>query len=195
MALGVMAYSIWKDGYLDEAIKLYQKATGIDPLTTFWRVGLADLLIRAGRLDEAEQATLKAFELSPESEYAGSNMILISFFRGQYNKALDLTRLMPDSVHKTFGLAVTYHAMGRNDESDAAMQRLTDLPGMEVPHLLALAHASRGETDQAFAWLEKNLETHNFRIGEIKFDPFLSTLHGDPRWDALLRRLEVPSDP
>jgi tetratricopeptide (TPR) repeat protein len=153
----------------------------------------ADVLIKAGRLDEAEEATHKAIELSSESMFTRGPMILIFFFRGQFNEALDLTRsFFEGTPYNAFGLTVTYHAMGRLDESDAAMLRLSNSSGEDIPHLLAMAHAMRGETDQAFEWLDKADKTHNFRIGEIKFDPFLRNLHDDPRWDILLDRLEVP---
>ena len=111
---------------------------------------MAGLLIKTGRLDEAEEASGKAIELSPESTAHQGNLVLICFFRGQFNKALDLTEAFPDGANKTFGLTVTYHAMGRQDESDAAMMQLTNDPGRQVPYLIALVHAMRGESGQAF---------------------------------------------
>ena len=196
LAQGAMASFMWRDGYLDEAIDLNRKAADIDPLSAIWPANLSDLLIKAGRLDEAEQATRKAIELSPESPFHQGNLMLISFFQGQFDEALDLTRsFFPEgSPYKAFGLTVTYHAMGRQDESDAAMRRLTNSAERDIAYLIAMAHAERGEPDQAFAWLDKALDERDFGLGEIKFEPFLRNLHDDPRWDDLIDQLKRQRD-
>ena len=196
LAQGAMASFMWRDGYLDEAIDLNRKAADIDPLSAIWPANLSDLLIKAGRLDEAEQATRKAIELSPESPFHQGNLMLISFFQGQFDEALDLTRsFFPEgSPYKAFGLTVTYHAMGRQDESDAAMRRLTNSAERDIAYLIAMAHAERGEPDQAFAWLDKALDERDFGLGEIKFEPFLRNLHDDPRWDDLIDQLTRQRD-
>ncbi len=190
LALGTMASFTWKDGYLDEAIDLFRNAEDIDPLVATWPAMTADALIKAGRFDEAEQAIYKARELSPESVFFQDSLILVYFFQGHYNRALELTQALPEDAHKVFGLTVTYHAMGRFDESDAAMKQLTSSTGKHVPLLTATAHAMRNEPDQAFEWLVKTLKTRSFRLGEIKFEPFLKNLHDDPRWDNLLKQIE-----
>ena len=191
LALGVVASFTWRaDGQLSEAIDLFRRAADIDPLGAVWWDNTADLLIKAGRLDEAEEATRKALELRGESISSRSNLVLIMFFRGQFNEALELTHAFPDSANKTFGFTVTYHAMGRHEESDAAMLKLTESPGRHVPYLIALAHASRGEKDQAFEWLDKVLKERKLGVGVIKYEPFLRNLHDDPRWEALLDKLD-----
>ena len=53
------------------------------------------------------------------------------------------------------GLASVYHAMGRKAESDAALARVSKERGSDVAFEVAQAHAYRGESDQAFAWLDR----------------------------------------
>jgi len=103
----------------------------------------------------------------------------ICFFRGQFNKALDLTESFPDGANKTFGQTVIYHAMGRQGESDAAMMQLTNDPGRQVPYLIALVHAMRGEPDQAFEWLDTPLP---FSFRQLQTLPYFppSTSHHPP---------------
>jgi len=190
LALGAMASSIWKDGYLEEGIKLYKNAEAIDPLAPIWPGNMAHLFFLAGRLDEAEEAARKALELSPESN-SGQTLAAILLFRGQFDESLELTESIPESPNKTFDLMVTYQAMGRQAESDAAMKRLISGPGGQDGHLIAEAYASRDEIDKAFDWLNKAHEERNLRFGVIKFDPYLKNLHGDPRWDAFIAKLET----
>ena len=67
--------------------------------------------------------------------------------------------------------------MGQQKESDAAMMQLLNI---EAPFFISLAHAMRGEPDQAFDRLDKMPNTGNWRLGSIKFQPFLRNLHDDP---------------
>jgi len=45
------------------------------------------------------------------------------------------------------------------------------------------------EADRAFEWLERAVKYRDTAVGGIPFDPFLKSLHSDPRWLPLLRRL------
>ncbi len=35
------------------------------------------------------------------------------------------------------------------------------------------------------------MEVQNLRLGHVKFQPFFKNLHDDPRWEALLDKLET----
>jgi len=198
LAMAAMS-TIWREGYLDEAINWYKKATIVDPLTTTWQTNMANLLIKAGRLDEAEEAAYKALELSPEAIPPARNLAIVFLLRGQLEEALELTQSLPEDADITLLLTIIYHAMGRQEESDAALMRLTGTAGGEYEELIliAQAHACRGEIDEAFEWLDKIIDAHPLRygvklqFGEFRFDPFLENLHNDPRWDALLSKLET----
>jgi len=199
LAMAVMS-GIWREGRLDEAINWYKKAAIIDPLTTTWPTNMSFLLIKAGRLDEAEEAARKALELSPGAIPSSSNLAVVFLLRGQLDEALELILSVPESVEKTHVLTIIYHAMGRQDESDAALEQLTLTIGDEDEDLflVAQAHAFRGEIDKAFEWLDRANDAHHSRygvneeFGVLKFDPFLENLHDDPRWDALLDKLNMP---
>jgi serine/threonine-protein kinase len=58
---------------------------------------------------------------------------------------------------------------------------------------VADACAWRGDADRAFAWLER---AHERRVGlsEVKADPLLRKIRGDPRYAALLRTMRLPVD-
>ena len=57
---------------------------------------------------------------------------------------------------------------------------------------MAEIHAQLGEKDQAFQWLEKAYEEHSFWLPFLKVHPHLDSLHGDPRFEALLRKMNLP---
>ena len=195
LALAAMA-TVWWEGRLDDAVSWYAKAAAVDPLTTTWPNNMAHLLIKAGRLDDAEAAARKAMILSPDAPGPGRNLAIVHILRGQFDVALELALALPEHAEKTLVLTIIYNALGRQRDSDAALNRLISAAGIENPFLIAQAYACRGEIDEAFTWLEKANDAHRSLYGlneasaQFEFDPFLENLRDDPRWDTLLGKLE-----
>ena len=54
---------------------------------------------------------------------------------------------------------------------------------------LAMAHAMRGEKDEAFKWLYRGLELHDQGVTSAASNPFFDKLQDDPRFDEFLQRL------
>src|SRR6185503_10160038 len=57
------------------------------------------------------------------------------------------------------------------------------------PYHLALVDCSLGRTEDALDLLEKAYETHDAKILWMGVDPELDSLHGHPRFNDLLRKL------
>jgi hypothetical protein len=66
------------------------------------------------------------------------------------------------------------------------------------PYVLAEAYAWRGDRDRAFEWLDRAVTQRGgrgvsrLRIRWIKNDPLLAPIRGDPRNEAVLRRIGLP---
>jgi hypothetical protein len=62
-----------------------------------------------------------------------------------------------------------------------------------MPTLLALAYSDLGDNEQAFAWLEKAYEERDPWLGlTLKSEPGFDRLHSDPRFQDLVRRMNLP---
>ena len=59
------------------------------------------------------------------------------------------------------------------------------------PSQLAQAYAALGNNDEAFRLLFKHAEERN-GLNYVKTDPRFVSLHSDPRWQLLLRRMNFP---
>jgi hypothetical protein len=57
------------------------------------------------------------------------------------------------------------------------------------PVLIAGACTMIGETDEAFAWLERGYRERDPGMVHMKTQPTFDPLRSDPRFDALLRRI------
>ena len=57
---------------------------------------------------------------------------------------------------------------------------------------VAEALAWLGEKDKAFEWLERAYQQRDGGLSEVKVDLLLDRLHGDPRFKALLKKMNLP---
>jgi tetratricopeptide (TPR) repeat protein len=86
-------------------------------------------------------------------------------------------------------------ALGRLPEAEESQRVLEDLVknhGPDSPYMIAEVHAWRGDKEQAFAWLERAYARHAIEFFNLKSEPKFSSLLDDPRYHALLRKLNLP---
>lgn len=57
---------------------------------------------------------------------------------------------------------------------------------------IAAVHAALGEKDAAFEWLETAFQEHASFLITLKTNNYFDSLHGDPRFDALVKRIGIP---
>jgi adenylate cyclase len=90
------------------------------------------------------------------------------------------------------GLGYADARMGRRPEAQKALDQLNELSKHKYVPVVAMArvYAGLGEKDKAFEWLEKDPEDQ-FAFVTTKMDPRFDPLHSDPRWAALLRRMNL----
>ena len=90
---------------------------------------------------------------------------------------------------RSIGIARVYALTGRQRE---ARQMISGMKGPAIS--IAAVYAALGDKDGAFRILEKAIEERSSYLVYVKEDPPLETLHSDPRWQALLRRMNFPPE-
>ncbi len=58
---------------------------------------------------------------------------------------------------------------------------------------IAQVYAFRNQSDEAFEWLDRAYAQKDSGLIGTKVDPLLKSLHKDPRYDALLKKLNFPN--
>ena len=180
-------------GRFDEAIDLDRRAVELDPLTVGRYLNLGVHALRAGHLDEAEAAFRKMLELNPEDTAGQTQLGVVQLMRSKPEAALlEMERLKENDVWRRYGLALTYHSLGRKGEANAALAELLEKDKDGGAFQLAEVYAFRGEADEAFEWLERAYSQRDSGLSEMKGDPLLKSLEADPRYKALLTKMRLP---
>jgi TolB-like protein/Tfp pilus assembly protein PilF len=88
-------------------------------------------------------------------------------------------------------LGYGYAISGKRAEAQAVIKELLGKyeKGQALGQDLAAVYAGLGEKDHAFAWLEKDFQTRSGLLGWIRWAPGFESLHSDPRFLDLLRRM------
>lgn len=176
-------------GRIDLAIEYSQRIVELDPVSSIGHSNLGNLLSAAGRFDEALVEYRRALDLNPVSG-ARFDVGAIFILQERFDDALEVAREWPEGPERDKGLAMIYAAVGRTAEGDAALEGLMSRSGRDIARFVAEVFAYRGETDEAFKWLEKgrNLVAGSMpELGswmhETQLSPFLIPLRDDPRWN------------
>jgi TolB-like protein len=179
-------------GRLDEAENQGRQAVELDPLASAPRNNLARILWYEGKLDEADTVARKAAELQPNSASSRRWQVLVAIQRGDKETALHEAQLEPDESYRRFELAVAQYARGDRTAADAA---LADLIAHDqgLDYQVAQVYAVRGEREKAFEWLQIAFDKHDTGMLALLVDPLLNSLRDDPRYKALIAKMNFPT--
>ena len=176
-------------GRFDESIALCRRAIALDPLSVRAHRALGLNSLFGGLPEQAETALQEALELDPLSGMTHAGLGNVYLEQHRFEEALAAFQKESVDGFRLLGLSVALHALGRSAASSAALEQLSELPAHK--YLNAQARAYRGEVDQAFEWLERAYVQRNAGLSQVKVQPLLRNLHGDPRWQIFLKKIRL----
>jgi TolB-like protein/DNA-binding winged helix-turn-helix (wHTH) protein/Flp pilus assembly protein TadD len=179
-------------GRWDDALSIVNAQVIEDPLWPTSHFWLGILELRRGRLPEAEAAMRRTSELSPTYTYLHYALALVRLARGEPESALAESLKEPSDAGRLGGSALAYFALGRKPESDAALAQALKTYAPYIPSGIAAVYAFRGESDEAFKWLERAYAQRDPLLYRIKFTTEFDKLHEDPRYKAFLKKMNLP---
>jgi serine/threonine-protein kinase len=182
-------------GRHDESIAQINEAQKHDPLSVWISSNVGFALYIARQYDRAIEQLGRTLEMEP-------NFVLGHFFLGltyeqkalfaeavsEFQKAVSLSGGSPVYIAAT---GHAYAVSGKRVEAQSLLDELNKLAKRRyVPaYEIAAIYTGLGKRDQAFAWLEKAYEERAGWMVYLKVDPRLDSLRSDPRFQALLRRM------
>lgn len=181
-------------GRLDTAIATQEYANARDPMNPANHTFLGFLYRCAGRYEEAISSYRLALRLSPGIMSARYNIGAARMLQGQPGNALKETLQEQEEGYRLMGLVPIYHDLGMASESDAALLEMIEKFETEAAYNIAFIFAYRGESDQAFKWLEKAYLGHDAGLTQINTEPIIANLHSDHRWLPFMQRIGMSDD-
>ena len=92
-------------------------------------------------------------------------------------------------------VAMALHSLGRDEEAAAIVKNVEPLSEAWAARQLGYTYAWLGDRDRAFASFERAVNEPDPEVAwGIMSSPLLLSLHDDPRWKPLLRRMNLPVD-
>jgi TolB-like protein/Flp pilus assembly protein TadD len=176
-------------GRLKEASALLEYALDRDPANPagYGRLGIIYYL--AGNLDKAIASSRTALTLSPGLTRAHYQICEALLMKGDAEAALEVIHEEPQSGYRLFGLALSLYALGRVEDSDAALRELIEGYEQFAAYNIAYIFAFRGEADLAFEWLRKAVQYRDPGLSHIMINPLFANIHDDPRWQPFLESI------
>jgi serine/threonine-protein kinase len=183
---------------INEAIEQDALATSLDPLSLIVNWNASATLFYARRYDEAIAQAKRAVALDPTSPLPQGSLARVYEHMGNFNASLDIMeKNIPESAGgKTIVARLRQgYATGGAEGYWRAMLALYNEQGGKTqgdPIRLAMIHAKLGDRDKAIANLQRAYAQHSGDMIFIKIEPTFDSLHEDPRFQALVRRVGLP---
>lgn len=178
-------------GQQEQAVAAARKAIELDPLSAGAWKDLGIYLTAAGQFAAAQAALDRALEITPESNFVLMALGKLELLEG---KAAEARATFEQSSHATvrlFGTAAAEHTLGHTPKSQQALNKLIEERAQD-PYQTAEVYAWRGEKDKALEWLQRAYRQRDGGLIQVKTDPMLASVRGDPRYSALLREINLP---
>ena len=176
-------------GRLDESLALREVLVSRDPVNVSDLYNLGITQLWTGRFDEVIASLRTVLSLSPGRGGAHYLLGMALLLKGDAAGALAEIERETSVAWRRIGLPMAYHALGRKADSDGALAELIEKDAEDSAVNIASVYAFRGESDEAFEWLDKAVEYRDTGLAEIGSDILFANIRSDPRWLPFLERL------
>lgn len=179
-------------GRSDEAVAAMEQARSSDPLSPIISRFASVIYFCANQLDKAVDEGQRTAQLDPNYVYFESGTGFAYREKGEFDKAIAIYKHDEQILGTPSpGLAVTYAKLGREADARAILTQLLDLRRTRyfAGDSIAEIYAALGDKDEAFRWLDRAVAEHSAPIHGIGVRPEFRSLHSDPRFADVLRRI------
>jgi TolB-like protein/cytochrome c-type biogenesis protein CcmH/NrfG len=192
-------YAWWMTtmGRHDEAITLGRRALQLDPLSVSTRSELAAHYWAGRRYSEAIEQCQAALDSSPNYQRALSFLEAIYRSMGNYQDALNTLQksllLFGAGEEDLEGLRKAYETDGARGYYQWQLDYWTKKTAQQHVQstMLAALYGAVGDNDSAFELLERAYEERDGLLIFLATMPFFDSLRDDPRFQDLLRRMNL----
>jgi tetratricopeptide (TPR) repeat protein len=171
-------------GKLEEAVRVLDDASAVEPLSLDVRRIQALVQVDAGRYAEALESARWVLDRDPSFPYADLWLGRALVFMGRPDGAIPIFERDPTY----FGyLGHLYAVTGRREEAEALAAAHPESPSRQM-----LIYAGLGDAERTMDALERAAAENWWRAATWMYRPEMAVVRGHPRLIALRRRLGLP---
>jgi serine/threonine protein kinase len=178
-------------GRIRQAIAAMNKAIELDPLSGYAWANVGLFLTMSRDYVAARRALERALAISPTDDSFHFALGQLDLLQGRLADATAEFQKQSGEGGRRMGLAMVEHAGGHEKQSQQALNDLIAKHSADMAYQVGDVYAWRGEQDKAFEWLQRAYQQHDSGLNGIAYDPLLAQLQSDPRYSALLKKLEL----
>ncbi len=187
-------------GHMDEAAAELEAALEFDPLSLDLRAWLVSMLYLGRHVERALAEALNLLDLEPGHFLPHYQLGHVYREMGRFDESADAFRravelsgelpLMVGFLGLSLGLG------GHVTEAGTVLEQLHALAGRRYvpPTCFAWTYLGVGDIDQAFSWMDRAIDAPDRMMEAIKTYAFLDPLRSDPRFAALLRKMNLEAE-
>ena len=178
-----------------DALVAAQKSVSLDPLSSLIRTGLGDAYYFAREYEKSSFVYLMSTELDPRFDGAHTDRARALEALGRFDEArveYETGRQLAGAASgATFGLGHLEAASGNEAEARRILAELTVARSTRVVSAWGIAalHASLGDVDLAYAWLETAITEKASGLILLRVHPRLDLIRQDARYWPMVERV------
>lgn len=197
-ALGEMKYSVYLDavGRPQEAVEHMRRALDLDPMSFFMTRRLGATLYLARQYRQALDQLREAAQMEPEQNLSFANWMSAAYAMQNMSAQSvqeDLSALRSSTPRvDTDALDHVYRRAGWKAYWNARIDALRPYAGNQcMPYMLAISELNVGDVNRAFTLLNQAVDQRCYAVIYFKTEPQFDSIRSDPRFAALLERINL----
>lgn len=182
-------------GRAAESLPYQEKAVELDPTGSHALGQLSKFYFYAGNKEKAADI-MEEYESLFQNENRDGETGLNYLYLNRLEKAIEnLEKVKENPLYSGF-LAIAYTKNGRIQTAQPLVDRLKLISEKKAAtspeYSVGLYYSGTGQKEEALYWLERAYKSHDTELYWLKTEPMFKTLHDDPRYEELLRKIGFP---
>src|SRR5215470_10646188 len=190
------ALQLAMEGRFSESLREAHIARDLDPMAIISRFSVVWCSYHARRFDEAYRFAKATLDSEPNNLMMLYGLSFACSALGRHQEAIDAAQktvdLMGKASHTLGRLGAAFAAAGDAKSAEEVLKEMEQLANRRYvsPYHLALVNAALGRIEPTLDLLEQTYAYTDAKLLWLAVDPELDPLHGHPRFNDLLRKLD-----